>query len=68
MNQLENVLVNGPGKRAKLGKPRLVYEDVLKRLPPDILRELTRRRLAELHERYPDLPEPPPSTWAPVVA
>ncbi|GHU48410.1 hypothetical protein FACS1894200_05410 [Spirochaetia bacterium] len=30
------------------GKVRLIHEDLLKRLPPDILRELARRRLEEI--------------------
>ncbi|MDR2078894.1 MAG: hypothetical protein LBP74_04120 [Treponema sp.] len=34
-------------------KPRLIYEGMLKAMPPDIVKELARRRLEEI-KRYQD--------------
>jgi GrpB-like predicted nucleotidyltransferase (UPF0157 family) len=38
-------------KRSLAGKPHLLYGDMLKAMPPDIVKELARRRLEEI-QRY----------------
>jgi hypothetical protein len=40
------------------GKVRLIHENLLKRLPPDILREMARRQLAEIKKAGYDVSEP----------
>jgi hypothetical protein len=44
---------NTEGKR----KVRLIHENLLKRLPPDILREMARRQLAEIKKAGYDVSE-----------
>jgi hypothetical protein len=38
-------------------KVRLIHENLLKRLPPDLLREMARRQLAEIKKAGYDVPE-----------
>ena len=45
MNPLQSSSNTNIGEK---GKVRLIHENLLKRLPPDILREMARRQLAEI--------------------
>jgi hypothetical protein len=39
------------------GKARLIHEDLLKRIPPDILREMALRRFEEIQAAGYDIPD-----------
>ncbi|GHU72915.1 hypothetical protein FACS189450_11640 [Spirochaetia bacterium] len=45
MNSLQSSLNTNAAEK---GKMRLIHENLLKRLPPDILREMARRQLEEI--------------------
>ncbi|MHC6203631.1 hypothetical protein ACYULU_10605 [Breznakiellaceae bacterium SP9] len=54
MNPLQSSLNTNTEEK---GKVRLIHENLLKRLPPDILREMARRQLAEIKKAGYDVPE-----------
>jgi hypothetical protein len=54
MNPLQNSLNTNTEEK---GKVRLIHENLLKRLPPDILREMARRQLAEIKKAGYDVSE-----------
>jgi hypothetical protein len=54
MNPLQNSLNTNTGEK---GKVRLIHENLLKRLPPDLLREMARRQLAAIKKAGYDVSE-----------
>jgi hypothetical protein len=64
MNPLQNSLNTNTEEK---GKVRLIHENLLKRLPPDILREMARRQLAEIKKAGYDVPEATQGRMAPFL-
>jgi hypothetical protein len=58
MNPLQSSLNTNTEEKKKV---RLIHENLLKRLPPDLLREMARRQLAEIKKAGYDVSESIPS-------